>query len=436
MSTINTILIKRRLASSNLNSVPSLSGGELAFSEKNNTFYYGSETGTLEVGGSGAFLTRNTAQTASGDKTFTGSTTLSSTTFSSNSLIDVGSNKITNLAEPSTSTDATTRNYVDNAISNLASNGGTAVTSLSTEVYNTFIKLTDDRAVNLTGGLTVNTVNATGNASVGGNLTVTGDLSVLGATTTLETTTTLTSAFAVTNAGSGPALVVTQTGSNDIATFYDDANTALIIKDGGLVGINKNNPTEALDVSGNIYATGSATFHTGLTVHNPTSLDSGSITTNGSGSLTASELNATTLNIAGITSLDSGDITTDGTGTLNIVTLNASDDINASGDLTISGRLTSDGGNITTDGAGNINVSTLNANANIWGGALTIVGATTLDDGNITTSGAGNLSLAGSISVAGGVLATDISGNLTTSGNITGNGTTTITNFVIDGGSF
>jgi hypothetical protein len=56
MSTINHILIKRRLAGSPLDTIPVLSGGELAFSEKNNTLYYGGETGTLLIGGDGAYV--------------------------------------------------------------------------------------------------------------------------------------------------------------------------------------------------------------------------------------------------------------------------------------------------------------------------------------------------------------------------------------------
>jgi hypothetical protein len=412
MSTINTILIKRRLASSPLNSVPSLTGGELAFSEKNNTLYYGSEAGTLEIGGSGAYLTRNTAQTASGNKTFTGSTTLSSTTFSSNSLIDAGNNKITNLAEPSATTDATTRNYVDNAISNLASNGGTAVTSLSTEVYNTFIKLTDDRAVNLTGGLTVNTVNATGNASVGGNLTVTGDLSVLGATTTLETTTTLTSAFAVTNAGSGPALVVTQTGSNDIATFYDDASTALIIKDGGNVGVGTATPNAKLTVAGSLSASGAINGASTLDIAGATTLAS-TLNVTGASTLNSTLAVANAATFASTVS-SAGALTVNGTSTLNgAVTVNNT--LNTTGATTLGSTL-----NVT--GAATF-ASTLSASGNAdIDGTLTVDGLTTINN---------NLVVTGTTSIDAGKITTNGSGRITGTA-----GVSELINFIIDGGSF
>ena len=109
----NTLLIKRRLASSPLNTIPVLSGGELAFSEKNDTLYYGSQTGTLTIGGEGAFVTTTTNQTVTGSKTFTNLTTLSSTTFSPSSVINFGSNKITNIGAPQNATDAVSKQYVD-----------------------------------------------------------------------------------------------------------------------------------------------------------------------------------------------------------------------------------------------------------------------------------------------------------------------------------
>jgi cytoskeletal protein CcmA (bactofilin family) len=71
MSTINTLLIKRRLPDSNLTSLPVLSGGELAFSEKNYTLYYGaSGLGAIPIAGPGAFVDRTTDQSISGNKTF------------------------------------------------------------------------------------------------------------------------------------------------------------------------------------------------------------------------------------------------------------------------------------------------------------------------------------------------------------------------------
>jgi hypothetical protein len=62
--------------------------------------------------------------------------------------------------------------------------------------------------------------------------------------------------MSITNAGTGPALVVTQTGPEPVASFYDDSNIALIIADGGMVGIGKSTPGYTLDVNGPINAFG------------------------------------------------------------------------------------------------------------------------------------------------------------------------------------
>ena len=74
------------------------------------------------------------------------------------------------------------------------------------------------------------------------------NLNVFGTFTTLNTTTSNTEQFSVTNAGTGPALVVTQTGAEAIASFYDDANIALHIADGAYVGIGTDAPDSRLHV--------------------------------------------------------------------------------------------------------------------------------------------------------------------------------------------
>jgi len=75
----NTLRIKRR-ASGSPGAPTSLANAELAFNEVDNTLYYGKGTGgtggsasSIEaIGGSGAYLTLSTAQTVSGNKTFSG----------------------------------------------------------------------------------------------------------------------------------------------------------------------------------------------------------------------------------------------------------------------------------------------------------------------------------------------------------------------------
>ena len=95
-----------------------------------------------------------------------------------------------------------------------------------------------------------------GNILSTGTLTAS-NLSILGDFVTLNTVTSNTEQMVVTNAGTGPALKVTQTGANSIAEFYDDGNAlALKIADGGNVGIGTANPQAKLHVQGNITSTG------------------------------------------------------------------------------------------------------------------------------------------------------------------------------------
>ena len=340
----NTIQIKRRLPGGSAGAPASLSGGELAFNEVDSTLYYGSNAGVISIAGSGAYVDRNSSQTLSGSKTFTGITTLSSTTFSSSSLIDAGGNKITNLAAPSLSADAATKKYVDD----VANSSSSSNAALSSEIYDTFVKLVDDRAVNLNGGgLTVagginaDSIETTGAITVGTDLTVTGNLNVLGATTTLETTTTVTSAFSITNAGTTTALVVEQTGAVDIAEFKDDGVTALIVKDGGNVGIGTATPNAKLTVAGSLSASGAINGASTLDIVGATTLGNtldvtgaatfassvsaqGALTVDGISTLNGETTVNNTLHVTGAVDFDST-LNVDSTSVFgDLVTINAS----------------------------------------------------------------------------------------------------------------
>ena len=124
----NTIRIKRRGSGGSTGAPTSLENAELAFNEADNILYYGKGTGgaggtasTIEViGGVGAFVTNSTSQTVTGDKTFSG---------------------VVIVPTPTANTHATTKAYVDSAITNssssftVAGDTGTSQTITSADTF-------------------------------------------------------------------------------------------------------------------------------------------------------------------------------------------------------------------------------------------------------------------------------------------------------------
>lgn len=89
-----------------------------------------------------------------------------------------------------------------------------------------------------------------------GDTTISGNLSVLGDFTYIDTIVSITSALSVTNAGTGPALFVKQSGAQPIAHFIDSNGGDIVFADDGYVGIGTFTPSEKLTVIGNISASG------------------------------------------------------------------------------------------------------------------------------------------------------------------------------------
>ena len=85
-------------------------------------------------------------------------------------------------------------------------------------------------------------LNVCGDAKIAGNLTVDGTW------TYLDTKVQVTSAVEVYNMGTGPALKVTQSGSNPIAHFIDSNGGDIVFADDGKVGIGIDNPATRLDI--------------------------------------------------------------------------------------------------------------------------------------------------------------------------------------------
>ena len=154
----NTLRIKRR-ASGSAGAPSSLANAELAFNEVDNTLYYGKGTGgaggtasSVEaIGGNGAFLTLSTAQTVSGNKTFTGDVIVPTQAASDNST------------KAATTAYVKAQNYItgNESITFTGDATGTGTTSVTLTLANsgisagTYTKLTVDAKGRATSGTTL-----------------------------------------------------------------------------------------------------------------------------------------------------------------------------------------------------------------------------------------------------------------------------------------
>jgi len=152
----NTIRIKRR-ASGASGAPNSLENAELAYNEVDDTLYYGKGTGgaggtasTVEaIGGAGAYVTKSTTQTITGNKTFSGSIALGSSATATTQTAGDNSTKVATTA------------YVDGAITS-ATYSFTVAGDTGTSQ-----EITDAETMTITGGTGLSSV-----ASVNNTITI------------------------------------------------------------------------------------------------------------------------------------------------------------------------------------------------------------------------------------------------------------------------
>ncbi|MEX1197804.1 MAG: hypothetical protein WEB57_08105 [Pseudohongiellaceae bacterium] len=167
----NTIRIKRRAAGGSPGAPSSLENAELAFNEQDDTLYYGKGTGgsggsassAMPIGGPGAYVDKNSAQTVGGEKTFT-QTIQGSVTGNAGT-----GTKLSNGRDFSITGDVSAPGVTFDGSGNVQLNAVLATTGISAGTYT---KLTVDAKGRATGGSQASISDLSspvGNISWGGN---------------------------------------------------------------------------------------------------------------------------------------------------------------------------------------------------------------------------------------------------------------------------
>jgi hypothetical protein len=94
---------------------------------------------------------------------------------------------------------------------------------------------------------------------VSGNVRIEGNLKVNGTLEQINTVQGTTEQLKITNDGTGPAVIINQTGAETILDIQDDSATCFKIRDGGHVDIGTSTKLVNVDISGNIKSSGTIT---------------------------------------------------------------------------------------------------------------------------------------------------------------------------------
>ena len=254
----NTIRIKRSTSTA---APTTLANAELAYSESSSKLFIGVGTGgaggsassIVAIGGTGAYATLDTAQTISGNKTFTGSVDLSSST----------------LTLPSVGTAGTYYKVTTDAKGRVTSGSSSLIAADIPDLSSTYLP--------------------TSGGTISSNLTISGNLTVSGTTTTVNSTT-------VDVADKNLTLGNVATPTNTTAD-----GGGLTLKGATDKTFNWVNATSAWTSSENLdLATGKGYYINGTQVLNGTTLGSGvtgsSLTS--VGTITSGTWNGTTITVA------------------------------------------------------------------------------------------------------------------------------------------
>ena len=356
------------------------------------TITSGAIASVTTIGASGA-VTAGSFTTA-GALNADGATTLGDLTIDGSSTVDMGANRVTNVATPTATTDATTKSYVDTAVTNASTFTITDGVTSDTVTIGTDTLTFADTANETTVTVSDNTVTVAlpDDVTIGDALTVTGaatvgtTLGVTGATTVAAITASglasldggidVDGAFTVADTTGNIATTgkLDVTGAATVGSLTDGTAT---ISSGAVSGVTTLAMTSALTGATNI--TGSGTITGGTLTDGAFSVTSGAVT----GVTTLATSGEATLASATVSDLTAGRVVYAGTD--GALVDEAAFAYNASTDTLSAVNVTSTGTNTVgtlTDGT-----------ATLTGGALTGVTTATVDNitingDDITTSGA------------------------------------------------
>jgi hypothetical protein len=386
----NTIRIKRRSGTGATGAPSSLKNAELAYNEADDTLYYGKgadgngdATSIPAIAGSGAYVTKSTSQTISGDKTFSGTVTV---------------------ATPSSNMHAATKKYVDDSVAavtgtiTVAGDTGTNQTISLNDVFTisggtgltSVASATDTLTINLDS--TAVTAGSYGSATAVSTFTVDaqGRLTAAGTSNIAIASTAITD-FAEAVADTVGAMVSSNTESG-ISVTYDDTDNTLDfdVADFTL--------TLGGDLTGNVTVTnlGNATLNATIAAN---SVELGTDTTGnymadvsaGTGisiTHTAGEGSTATITNSGVTSVSgtTGEINV--SGSTGSVTIGLPDDVTVTQDLAVGRNLTVTG-NLTVNGTTTtVNSTTVTVDdKNLELGSTASPSDASADGGGITLKG-------------------------------------------------
>jgi len=199
----------------------------------------------LIVPGDASFADLNVSGTA----VFEGGITTNSITVGNNTVeIDGSTNTISTTSGNLTVSAASKSVFTTDASFNNSISVENSVTASSLNVGST--TLSNNVLGTSTGGLTITPASGS-HVTITSNLTVDGSINFTGDMIKTDTMVRVTDQLDISNDGTGPALIVTQHGTQPVAEFYDDANLSMIIKNGGDVSLAGN-----LTVGGNGHFSG------------------------------------------------------------------------------------------------------------------------------------------------------------------------------------